>query len=313
MDSLLNELKKYGRVKTNALLSRHTTFCLGGPAKYLIEVEAREKLVELLSFLSGAGHSFFILGGGSNLLLPDEGFDGVVVKISSNELIIADKVVLAEAGVWLGRALDLAVKNSLTGLEWAAGIPGTIGGAVRGNAGAMGQDISKNVHQVEIWQAGEIKVLNKEECGFSYRGSAFKNDPSVVILRVWLALAKGEPRQILAAVQENLKQREGKFPPYPSAGCFFKNVKLDKWPGHPKDLPVLFLERGAVPAGWLIEQAGAKGLARGGAAVAEKHCNFIINKNKATQAEILALVEEVKSRVYNKFGVELELEVEIIQ
>jgi len=313
MDFLLKELKKYGRVKANALLSRHATFRIGGPAKYLVAVEVREKLVELLDFLSGEGHSFFILGGGSNLLLPDDGFDGVVVKISLKELSVTDQVVMAEAGAWLGQVLDLAVKNSLTGLEWAAGIPGTIGGAVRGNAGAMGQDISKNIQKVEVWQDGEIKELSREECGFIYRGSDFKNDPQAVILRVWLALAKGEVRQILATVQENLKQREGKFPPYPSAGCFFKNVKLDKWPGHPKDLPTIFLERGTVPAGWLIDQAGARGLLQGGAAVSDKHCNFVINKDKASQADVLAVVEEVRTRVYNKFKVELELEVEIIK
>lgn len=313
MDFLLNELKKYGRVRSNTLLSRHTTFCIGGPAKFLIEVEVREKLVGLLNFLSGEAVDFFILGGGSNLLLPDEGFEGVVVKVFLNELRVVDKVVMAEAGVRLGQALDLAVKNSLTGLEWAAGIPGTIGGAVRGNAGAMGQDISKNIQKVEIWQAGEVKVLNRDECGFSYRGSAFKDDRQSVILRVWLALEKGEVRQMLAAVQENLKQREGKFPPYPSAGCFFKNVKLNKWPNDRHDLPPLFVERGAVPAGWLVEQVGARGLEKGGAAVSEKHCNFVINKNNASQADVLAVVEEVKTMVYNKFGVELELEVEIIQ
>lgn len=312
MNTLYTNLKKYGKVKSNALLSKCTTFRIGGPAKFLVEVLENTKLVELLNFLSAEEQDFFILGGGSNLLLSDEGFDGVAVKIKCSNIEVVDKMIICDAGVSLGVAVNTATQNSLTGLEWGAGIPGTIGGAVRGNAGAMGKDMSRNVSKVEVWENGEVKEMDNAECEFSYRDSGFKNN-NAVILRVWLKLAKGDPKEILSQVQLYLGQRSGKFPPYPSAGCFFKNLKLEKWPNHPKDLPPLFIERGAVPAGWLIEQAGVKGLEKGGAAISDKHCNFIVNKNEASQSDVLAIVEEVQTRVYNKFKVEVELEVEIVR
>ena len=310
---MYQELQRFGRVKTNEPLAKHTTFKIGGPADFFVVAEDKNNLVALLRWLDGEGAAYFILGGGSNLLVRDEGYRGVAVNIKNAMCEVNGALVTAGAGCVTVEVARQSIQAGLTGFEWGVGVPGTIGGAVRGNAGAMGQDISKNIQKVEVWQDGEIKELSREECGFIYRGSDFKNDPQAVILRVWLALAKGEVRQILATVQENLKQREGKFPPYPSAGCFFKNVKLDKWPGHPKDLPTIFLERGTVPAGWLIDQAGARGLLQGGAAVSDKHCNFVINKDKASQADVLAVVEEVRTRVYNKFKVELELEVEIIK
>lgn len=306
------KLGEFGKVKSNALLSKCTTFRIGGPAKFLVEVTERASLIGLLNFLSEEGQDFLILGGGSNLLLPDEGFDGVVVKIKCSDVEVVDEVIVCDAGVSLGVVVNMATQNSLVGLEWGAGIPGTVGGAVRGNAGAMGKDMSRNVDKVEVWENGEIKEWNNNNCEFAYRDSGFKNNKAV-ILRVWLKLEKGDQKEILSQVQMYLGQRAGKFPPYPSAGCFFKNLKLEKWPNHPKDLPPLFIERGTVPAGWLIEQVGVKGMEKGGAAISDKHCNFIVNKNEATQADVLAVVEEVQARVYNKFKVELEMEVEILR
>jgi UDP-N-acetylmuramate dehydrogenase len=275
-------------------------------------VTKTDELIGLLDFLSATGQVFFVLGGGSNLLLPDEGFDGVVIKISTGQLRIDGEIIIAEAGVLLGSVVNTATQNSLSGLEWGAGIPGTVGGATRGNAGAMGQDMSKCVERVEIWQNGEIKELSNYECGFDYRGSSFKEN-GAVILRVFIKLKKDDQKKIIKQVKEYLDQRIGKFPSYPSAGCFFKNVKLNKWSNYPKDLPAIFIERGTVPVGWLVDQAGAKGLEFADAAVSDKHCNFVVNKKNASQADVLALVEEVKTRVYNKFKIELESEVEIVK
>jgi len=157
----------------------------------------------------------------------------------------------------------------------------------------------------------EIIELNNAECEFAYRESVFKKN-SDIILRVWLKLEKGEKPEILKAVQGYLKQRTGKYPAYPSAGSFFKNIDLKDWPGDIKDLPELFRERGKVPVGWLVEQVNLKGFSVGGAKVSNEHGNFIINFAEATQSDILQLVEIVKEKVYNKFKVELEPEVEII-
>jgi|SRR3989338_2172342 len=312
MDTLQSGLKQFGKVRTNVLMSKCTTFSIGGPARFLIEVVDRNKLVGLLNFLAEEGQDYMVMGGGSNLLMSDEGFDGVVIKISTKELTMEGEKIIADAGALLGLVVKMATENSLAGLEWAAGIPGTVGGGVRGNAGAMGKDMSNCVEKVEVWKNGEIIEMLHRDCNFVYRGSDFKNE-SAVILRIWMKLEKGEKKNILAKVKEYLDQRMGKFPPYPSAGCFFKNVKLNKWPNYPKDLPAIFIERGTVPVGWLIDQSGVKGLEVAGAAISDMHCNFIINKNKASQADVLALVDDVKTRVYNKFGVELEEEVEIVK
>lgn len=317
MDILHTELKKFGRVKLNEPLSKHTTFKIGGPARFFITVEENNKLVGLLDFLNGQGLDYFIIGGGSNLLCSDNQFDGVVVKVASKSSLeyLPDKKdynIKAEAGILLSAVVNLAVQNNLTGVEWAVGIPGTVGGAVRGNAGAMGKDISSVVAMVEVWRDGEIISLRKEECGFEYRDSFIKHNKDAVLC-VYLSLAKGGKSEILSAMQDYIKQRSLWVAPLPSAGSFFKNIKLAEWPGDKNLLPELFHKRGSVPAGWLIEQAGAKGTTRGGAKIFDQHGNFIINYNHATQTDVLALIEEVSRRVYNKFKVTLVSEVEILR
>ncbi len=309
---LYTQLKQFGKVKTNVPLAKYTTFQIGGPAKFFVIVEETDKLVSLLNFLSGEGIDYLIMGGGSNLLFSDDGFDGVVIKVQSQVIGVRGSEIVAEAGVKLCQVLDLTMKHALTGFEWAAGVPGTVGGAVRGNAGAYGGSTSDSLIKVEIWENGEIKELTKEECGFHYRGSYFKSNPNAVILRAWFQFTPGDKIEIVSGVQGFLERRKNRFPPYPSAGCFFANIRLDKWPGDKSILLPKFFEIGEVPVGWMVEQVDAKGLRIGGAMVSDKHGNFIINVGKATQADILNLVAEISERVYNKFGVELQKEVEII-
>jgi len=312
MDSIYTQLKQFGHVRTNVPLFKYTTFRIGGLARFLVETTETEKLVGLLNFLSEEGIEYFVLGGGSNVIFSDDEFEGVVIKIMSSKQQVSDNIIEAEAGVWLGTIVNLANQNSLSGMEWAAGIPGTVGGAVRGNAGAMGKDTASSISRVEVWRDGEILELSKQECEFNYRESIFKNNKDVV-LRAWFELVKGDKSKILELVQKYLKQRQGKFPAFPSAGSFFKNVKLDRWLGDKDFLPELYRQRGTVPVGWLVEQVGMKGFGIGDAQVSEQHGNFIINKKSATQSDILAVVEKVKEAVYNKFGVELEEEVEIVK
>ncbi|MEK7131704.1 MAG: UDP-N-acetylmuramate dehydrogenase, partial [Patescibacteria group bacterium] len=204
----------------------------------------------------------------------------------------------------------LAAKNSLAGMDWAIGVPGTFGGAIRGNAGAMGKDISLSTQWVEIWRDGEVLKIKNEECKFAYRDTIFKHNKDI-ILRACIYLEPGDKQKIMENMQAYLKQR--KHTPFPSAGSFFKNLKLDKWPGDKKELPELFLQRGSVPVGWMTEQLGLRGLSSGGAKISDEHGNYVINFNNATQADVLILVEEIKQRVYNKFGVELDPEVQIIK
>ncbi|MDD2757985.1 MAG: UDP-N-acetylmuramate dehydrogenase [Patescibacteria group bacterium] len=312
MDLLYPELKKYGKTKTNVLLSRHTTFKIGGPAKYVVTVSEADKLPALLNFLSGAGEDFFILGGGSNVLAPDEGFSGVVIKIDCAKCRTDKDEIIIEAGALLSTAVNEAAARGLSGLEWATGIPGTVGGAVRGNAGAHGSDMAQNIKQVEAWRNGETTALTSAECAFGYRDSIFKRDGGVV-LRATFKLIPSDQASVVKKMQEILLGRSQKLPTVPSAGSFFKNIKTGDWPGAlPGNLPEIYRERGMIPAGWLVEQAGLKGVKIGGAQVSPQHGNFIINAGNATQADVVALVEEIKGRVYDKYRVWLEPEVEII-
>ena len=314
MDQFYDKLKEFGDVKLNESLAKHTTFKIGGPAKFFIIVRKNDLLVRLMNYLAAEGVSYLVLSGGSNLLLNDAGYDGLVIKIATNDPpeMTAKGLgfeIAINAGVSLGMVVNLSAKNSLAGMDWAVGVPGTFGGAIRGNAGAMGKDISTVTQWVEIWRDGEVIKITNAECGFAYRDTIFKRNRDI-ILRACIYLEPGDKQKIMENMQAHLKQR--KHTPFPSAGSFFKNLKLDKWPGDKKDLPELFLQRGSVPVGWMTDQLGLRGLSAGGAKISDEHGNYVINFNNATQADVLILVEEIKQRVYNKFGVELEPEVQII-
>ncbi|MDD4477159.1 MAG: UDP-N-acetylmuramate dehydrogenase [Patescibacteria group bacterium] len=311
MDELYKKLKEYGRVRVNEPMARHTNFKIGGPAAFFVEAKETEKIVGLLNFLRGEGQEFFVLGGGTNVLFSDFGYEGTVVKIQNEKYKVSDEKIEADAGVLLRTIVETAAENELTGMEWAAGIPGSVGGAARGNAGAMGFDIAGCVEKVEVWRDGEVLNLRREDCEFGYRDSGFKHGGGV-ILRVVFKFRRGDKKEILKTIHSYLEKR-AKLPPEPSAGSFFKNIKLENWRGDKSELSPVFIERKMIPAGWLCENAGLKGMRAGGAAFSEKHGNFIINLGKATSEDVMKIVETAKERVYNKFGVELEPEVEIIK
>ncbi|TAN32510.1 UDP-N-acetylmuramate dehydrogenase [Patescibacteria group bacterium] len=306
-----DKLKQFGRVKINEPLAKHNTFRIGGRAKFLVIVDDTNKLVGLLNFLSGAGEKYFIVGGGSNLLFSDDEFDGVIIKVQTSKIAIKETMIEAEAGVLLSLAVNMAAQNRLAGLEWGVGIPGTVGGAVRGNAGAMGEDMSCVLDSADVWSDGEILTLKKKECGFGYRDSAFK--AGGVVLRARLALRRGDKQEIAAKMAKNAAQRASRISRFASAGSFFKNIKTELWKHEKTEMDEIFHKRGKVPAGWLIEQAGCARLVRGGARVSDEHANIIVNTGEATAKDVLDLVAEIKESVYNKFGVELEEEVEIVR
>ncbi len=310
MDSTYTDLKQFGRVKLNENIAKHTTFLIGGNCRYFVIVDNNEKLISLLNYLNGNGLDHYILGGGSNLLFGND-FDGVVIKIQTKGLEIKDSSVTVDAGVAFGQVISAVSANSLTGMEWGMGIPGTVGGAVRGNAGAFGEDISQNIEKVEVYRDGEVMEINNQDCNYSYRESIFKNN-SDVILKVHLKLKKGEKQDITKKMSEFMKYRTGRFAPFPSAGSFFKNLPLSVWKRDKKELPEKFLKINKVAAGWLIDQCDLRGYTVGGAKISEEHANFLINFNKASFEDIKQLVDEVKKRVYNKMGVELEEEVVIV-
>ncbi len=319
---LHKELQQFGQVKVNEPLAKHTTFKIGGPADLYVIVEERNKLVELLRSLDNEGTAYIIIGGGSNTLAPDEGFRGVVIQVKTQTTEVKDSFLIIDAGYTTVAAAQLAIKHGLTGFEWGVGVPGTIGGAVRGNAGAMGGEMKDVVHTVEVYKDGEVLELTNQECAFGYRESVFKQGGGVV-LSVCLKLQPEEEKAGMKKALEYLQYRNKSQPQgYASTGCIFKNVEIDRLDlarkndfvaTFGKDEKVQkFLSLGKISAGWLVEQAGMKGAQVGQALVSERHGNFVVNLGGAEARDVLALVEQIKDKVYDTIGVHLEEEMQIV-
>lgn len=296
-DELYNKLKQFGSIKANELMSKHTTLRIGGPADYFLIIESVDSIVSALRYLDETGVSYAVIGGGSNLLVRDEGFRGVVIEVCDRLYMINDTVIEAAAGCITAEIAQLSIKECLTGFEWGIGIPGTIGGAVRGNAGAAGGDMKGVVSWVEMYKDGEITKVSNSDCNFGYRDSVFKRNAGV-ILRVGLFLKKGENAEAKKKALENMQYRIKTQPQGQSAGCVFKNFKSDGG--------------GLLSSGKLIDESGMKGASVGGAEVSTKHCNFILNRGNATANDVLSLIDMIKEAVYNKFEINLEEEIQII-
>lgn len=281
------------RILTEEPMSRHTTFRVGGPAEYFLTVNTAEELRSVMACLREEGMPYFLLGNGSNLLVGDRGYRGAVVRLGGifETVEAQDGTIRAGAGASLALTARRAMENGLCGMEFASGIPGTLGGAVRMNAGAYGGEMSMLVRSVDIMdEQGNVRTLDHKEMAFGYRTSVIKSSPWTV-LGASLVLEKGDREEIAAQMQRLAQQRREKQPlEFPSAGSTFKRPEGNF-------------------AGKLIMDAGLRGYSRGGAQVAQKHCGFIVNKGNATAADIVGLIREVAEKVQEKFGVTLEPEV----
>lgn len=277
-------------------MSSHTTFRIGGPAAAYVCPDGEPGLKTVLSFCQREGLPFFILGNGSNLLVSDAGYEGVVISMTEGltRLEAEGERIFAASGQLLSRTAKMALKEGLTGLEFAAGIPGTIGGALVMNAGAYGAEIKDVLEYARVMTPeGEILTLGPEELKMGYRTSCI---PAMgyTVLEACFHLKKGNRDEIEAYMNElSLKRREKQPLQYPSAGSTFKRPK-----GH-------FAAR-------LIEDAGLKGFAVGGAQVSEKHSGFVINRGNATAADVMELCRQIRERVKTQFDVELEMEVKTL-
>ncbi|MEK7067562.1 MAG: UDP-N-acetylmuramate dehydrogenase [Patescibacteria group bacterium] len=308
-------------VQENVTLAPYTTYKLGGPARYFFIAKNNEEVKKAVTAAAELNLPIFILGGGSNILVSDNGFNGLVIKMENREVMIEKNKIKAEAGALLGQAVSLALKNSLTGLEWAAGIPGTVGGAVRGNAGAFGQSISDDIVSVNA-----LKILNaqteetamtKDECQFAYRESIFKRDDNLIVLGVELELQAGDKEGIKRQMADCVQRRTCNYPKFPSAGCSFKNIFVtDEIREKIKQIDPsgeAKIKGGKIGAGWFIDQAGLKGYKIGGAKVSDEHANFVVKANEDARAEhALMLISYVKQQVRDKFGVQLQEEVQYV-
>lgn len=319
--------KQFGaQVKFDEPLSRHTTFKIGGEAEVYLEPKTSGELEVAFAFILAHDLPYFILGGGSNVLMTDGGFAGVVLHPQNAAVTIEGQTVTAEAGAVLGKIATLSAKAGLTGLEWGIAVPGSVGGAVRGNAGAFGGEMKDTLVSAEIFDGKQRRTLSNAELEFSYRTSRIKKQAGKeIVLSAQFLLQPADAQACTARTKEMLQK---KFNDQPMgelcAGCLFKNVEVDPTSkqlrapskGEPTEafftaVPPQFFAKGIVPAGWLIEQAGMKGYAKGNLKISEKHANFLVNTGGASAAEVLAFAREVKDRVYTMFGVRLEEEVEM--
>ena len=289
-------------------MSKHTTFKIGGPADYFVIVDSIDNLTAVLKVLSEQDMSYFMLGGGSNVLISDEGFAGAVIKVNCKEIKVEDDVIIADAGCATAQVAEVTIKAKLSGFEWGVCVPGTIGGAVRGNAGAMGLEMKDSVYKVEIWRDGEVLELNNAECKFGYRDSIFKSGNDI-ILRVHLKLQKGESKDLMAKALQHIQFRKDTQPTGFSSGCIFKNVDIAQFHGKTPDE---FADKMYVSAGWLIDKSGLKGEQIGQVQVSEKHANFITNFGGGSASDVIELIAKIKEKVYDKFSVNLEEEIQII-
>lgn len=296
----IEEIEKFiskDRIYTNEPMNKHTSFKIGGPAEYLIKIQTAEELKVILKLSKEKGMPLTIIGNGSNILVSDEGIKGIVLKIEipTFELDNQTAKLKVGSGVKLAFIAQKCLKQEIAGFEFASGIPGTIGGAIRMNAGAHGKEMKDVVTTITYMDRyGEIHKIQNEDAKFEYRNSIFA-DKDYIILEIEMQLEKGNAEEIQAKMTEYATYRKERQPiEYPSAGSTFK--------------------RGTdFITAKLIDNCGLKGYQIGGAQISEKHAGFIINKENATAKDVIKLMEYTKEQVYNKFGKIIEPEIEIIE
>jgi len=280
-------------IQKNIDLSTYNTFNIGGEARYFVEVDSIVSLKEAIQKARQEDWPYFIIGGGSNLLVNSEGFDGLVIKIKYREIEFLDEErVRVGAGVYAPRLLDSLINRNLSGFEWAVGIPASIGGLIYGNAGAFDCRTADNLEKVSVYLADQEKEVefSPEELDFGYRQSVFQEKENMIITEAVFKFNKKSLEVIDQTLEKNLSYRQETQPlEWPSAGSIFKN---------PDDNS----------AGYLIDKTGLKGKQIGGAAVSEKHANFIINKGEATSDDVISLVNFIQKKVKEKFNIDLEPE-----
>jgi UDP-N-acetylmuramate dehydrogenase len=298
MEKIISDLQAVlepNQLKINEPMKAHTSFKVGGPADLLLIPESREQLLAILKILEGVSLPVFIIGNGSNLLVKDNGFRGIMIKTTGLKKVeIVGETLIAEPGISLKELADVALSAGLTGLEFASGIPGSLGGAATMNAGAYDGEMKHCIKSLEVLtEDGSIKTIPLEDCQFGYRQSILQKN-KWVLLAVTIGLSQGDQAAIRDKMADLNSRRSDKQPlEYPSAGSTFRRPE-------------------GYYAGQLVQDAGFKGYRLGGAQVSEKHSGFVINKDNATAADILNLIATIQNGVKEQFGVELKTEVIVI-
>ena len=316
---ILNNLKfkvlvaKRFSLITNKFLSKHTTLGIGGPARYFVEVKNEKDLLYLIKRAVKLEVRHFVIAGGSNLLVSDKGFKGLVIKNSIEGIKITGDTVTVKSGTGLQEFIDFVIDKGFSGIETMSGIPGSLGGAIFGNAGAYGQTISDCLVRVKVFNGKNITWISKKKCGFDYRESNFKRN-GFIILETEFKFTKGDTKTLRRKADEIIKIRKQKYPPgIKCPGSFFKNIEANKLSNKilskiPKDKIVF----GKVPAGYLLEKVGAKGQQKGKIKIADYHGNLVINLGNGLASDFYSLAFDYALKVEKKFGIKLVPEVQLI-
>jgi UDP-N-acetylmuramate dehydrogenase len=306
------------RIKKDEPLKNHTTYRIGGPADLYLEVKNAVEATRAIKAAHDDKLPVFVLGGGSNILVSDAGIRGLVIVYGGREIKIEGSRLIADAGAITFLAVKMSTESGLAGLEWAAGIPGTIGGAIRGNAAAYGGETKNSIETVEAvnLKSGELQTFDRFSCRFGYRDSIFKHE-SWLITRAALALAPGDCDALVAKTAELVSIRRGKLPlEFGSAGSVFKNHIFNNFSELSKKLqtvlPEKYIESRFIPAGFFTEILGLKGKRLGGAMISERHGNFFVNTGSATAAEVHELIGYAKMKVKEEYNVSLEEEIQYV-
>jgi UDP-N-acetylmuramate dehydrogenase len=298
------------------LLKDYTTFKIGGPAKYFLVIKTKEDLIAAIKMAKHLKLPVFILGGGSNVLISDKGLNGLVIKTVNTKIaLIGQDSVFVEAGANSAKLMKFTIENSLSGIEWFAGIPGTIGGAIYGNAQAFGTKMSDSIKSVEVLDLKTLKIINlsNKQCKFSLKNSIFKTNKNLIIISAVLKLKKAKRKEIEEKIKKHISYRKKSHPiKFPSAGSVFINpelvIKNKKLLAKFPEL-IEFNKWGVVHAGYLIEKCGLRGKRIGNAQISLQHANFIVNLGGAKAKDVLQLIKLAKQKVKKTFNINLKQEI----
>jgi UDP-N-acetylmuramate dehydrogenase len=300
-------------IQENILLKDISTFKIGGRAQYVIYAESQQDIIEALRFSQDKDLPIGLIGSGCNLLIQDEDIEGVILKMNTKLIEIKNRQIFAEAGVSLAMLANSGHKANLVGLEWAPSVPSSVGGAIRGNAGAFGGETKDKLKQIRVYRGGIIEDIDASAIDFDYRYSSFKDENNTdIILGGLFELESGDVDASKIQIRDNIIKKSKNQPiGVACSGCIFKNYEgsidvglYNKYP----DLS-LFVAKGIIPSGYLIQEAGLKGFTQGGIQISEKHGNYMINTGAGTYKDVVKLIDIVKTRIYEIFGVSIEEEV----
>lgn len=307
--------EKLPGVRSGESLAPHTNFEIGGKASYFWEAKKEEEIIRAVKLCRRLNLPYYILGGGSNVLVSDAGFAGMVIKIATRNFVFRKNKIVSEAGVKLGDLVKISLENDCAGLENFWGIPGTVGGALYGNAGAFGKWIGEVITKVKVLNPKNLQIeyYSQKECQFDYRISIFKNEPRI-ILAVALNLQKVKDKKALREKIKKICAVRAKHPVRGCAGSVFKNIPLGdlRNPEIRKLIPLECAQFGEIKVACLISQLGLKGKRKGGAEISKKHTNFIVNRGGAFADDVLNLIDLVRKKVYEKYRIVLETEIQFV-